>query len=82
MISSSGDFGRAVNTTPGVPKERLAALRKAFQDMVTDPDFKARMTERRIIIEPATGEVLDEIAREATRTPKDLLDRISGLVKK
>ena len=81
-ISASGDFGRAVNTTPGVPKDRLAALRKAFQDMVADPEFQARMAERRIIMEPASGEALDEIARETTRTPRALLDKIAGLVKK
>jgi tripartite-type tricarboxylate transporter receptor subunit TctC len=82
VIASSGDFGRSINTTPGVPKERLAALRKAFQDMVRDPEFQARMAERRIIIEPATGEELDEIAKETTRTPKSALERIAALIKK
>lgn len=82
IIASSGDFGRSINTTPGVPKERLAALRKAFNDMVADAEFLARMKERRIIIEPATGGELDEIARETTKTPRAMLDKIAGLIKK
>lgn len=82
VISSSGDFGRPINTTPGVPVARLAALRKAFQEMVRDPEFLATMKSRNIIIEPVSGEELDEIARETTKTPRHLLGKISALVKK
>lgn len=82
VIASSGEFGRALITTPGVPADRLAALRKAFLAMMADPAFKAQMEERRIMVEPASGEALDEIARETARTPKHLLDRIAALVKK
>lgn len=82
VISSSGDFGRPINTTPGVPPARLVALRKAFQEMVRDAEFLGAMKSRNIIIEPATGEELDEIARETTKTPRAMLDRISVLIKK
>src|SRR4029079_14809228 len=37
--ASTGEIGRSILTTPGVPPERLAALRSAFRAMVTDPDF-------------------------------------------
>lgn len=82
LISSSGDFGRPINTTPGVPPERLVALRKAFQEMVRNPEFLAAMKTRNIIIEHATGEELDAIARETTKTPRAMLDKISALIKK
>jgi len=82
IVASSGDFGRSIVTTPGVPPERLAMLRKAFQEMVRDEEFKAKMAERRIAIEPATGEELDEIARETARAPRALLDKIAALVEK
>ena len=82
LIASSGDFGRAVNTTPGLPKERLAALRKAFVDMIQDPEFRAKMAERKIDIQPGTGEALDEIARNTVSAPQRQLDQISGLSKK
>ena len=87
LLASSGDIGRAVNTTPGVPKDRLAALRKAFLAMVADPEFKSKMVERKLIIDatsvdPASGETLDEIARETTDTPRALLDQIAALLKR
>src|SRR4029077_18759674 len=39
--ASTGEIGRSILTTPGVPAERLAALRTAFQAMLRDPDFLA-----------------------------------------
>jgi tripartite-type tricarboxylate transporter receptor subunit TctC len=80
-IASSGDFGRPLSTTPGVPPERLNALRRAFDAMVKDPDFLAKMKERRMAIEPASGEELDRIARETASLPTSLLARIAALTK-
>src|SRR5262249_37290997 len=40
-VASTGDIGRSILTTPGVPPERLAALRSAFQAMLRDPAFLA-----------------------------------------
>ena len=39
LIASPTNLGRPVNTTPGVPADRVAALRQAFLQMVKDPTF-------------------------------------------
>src|SRR5204862_829984 len=39
--ASTGEIGRSIMTTPGVPPERLAALRSAFAAMLSDPAFLA-----------------------------------------
>ncbi len=39
--ASTGEIGPSILTTPGVPPERLTALRSAFQAMLKDPDFLA-----------------------------------------
>jgi tripartite-type tricarboxylate transporter receptor subunit TctC len=80
-IASTAEVGRSVLTTPGVPPERLAALRKAFAEMLKDPAFLATAKKRNITIEPGTGEAMDEIVRETMRTPKNVLGNISKLVK-
>jgi tripartite-type tricarboxylate transporter receptor subunit TctC len=80
-IASTAEIGRSILTTPGVPPERLAALRKAFAEMVKDPAFLAVAKKRNITIEPGTGEAMDEIVRETMRTPKNVLANISKLVK-
>ena len=41
LIASPTNLGRPVNTTPGVPADRVAALREALLKMVKDPTFIA-----------------------------------------
>lgn len=79
-IAASSDIGRAVNTTPGVPPERLAALRKAFQDMISDPDFIDLMAKRGLEFGPAPGSEIDAIVREVVKTPRSILDRVQAIV--
>lgn len=80
-IAASADIGRAIITTPGVPPERLAALRKAFQAMVNDPEFIELMNKRSLEIGAAPGAEIDAIVREVTKTPKPVLDKINEIVK-
>lgn len=80
-IGSSSEIGRSVTTTPGVPPERLAALRAAFQKMIKDPEFLAAMQKREVPIFGATGEEMDEITRDVMRTPKNVLDITKALMK-
>ena len=47
LIYSSETFGRPYMMSPGVPAERLAALRTAFQAMLRDPDFLAACEKRK-----------------------------------
>ena len=41
LISITGELGRPFLTSPGVPAERVAALREAFARTMDDPDFLA-----------------------------------------
>lgn len=79
-IAASSDIGRAINTTPGVPPERLAALRKAFQAMISDPDFIDLMAKRGLEFGPAPGTEIDAIVREVVKTPRSILDRVQAIV--
>jgi tripartite-type tricarboxylate transporter receptor subunit TctC len=69
VIAGAGEIGRSIIATPGVPPERLAALRSAFQAMVKDPEFLAATTRRNLLIDPASGEEMDAIIREAMNLP-------------
>ncbi len=46
---------------PDVPKDRLAALRKAFMDTMADPAFLADAKKRRAPVSPIAGEKLQKI---------------------
>jgi tripartite-type tricarboxylate transporter receptor subunit TctC len=67
LISSAAEFGRAVFTTPDVPADRLAALRRAFDAAVRDPELLAEAAKRQMPIEPQSGEALQKIAAQVTK---------------
>lgn len=79
-IASSSEIGRAILTTPKVPEERLAALRKAFAEMVVDPEFLKSMKKREIPIYAATGEELDEVTRDVAKTSPKVLSMLKKLL--
>lgn len=78
--SSTGEFGRSIITTPGVPPERLAALRKAFAAMLNDKDFQAAAAKRNMTIDPGTGEELDAIVRETLKLPREVVVQIGKMM--
>jgi tripartite-type tricarboxylate transporter receptor subunit TctC len=79
--ASTGDIGRSILTTPGVPAERLAALRSAFQAMLKDPDFLAACEKRNLVVDGAAGEEIDEIVRETLRLPQTVAEKIGEMMK-
>ena len=42
VLAGTAEIGRSILTTPGVPPERLAALRTALQAMLKDPHSSPR----------------------------------------
>jgi tripartite-type tricarboxylate transporter receptor subunit TctC len=78
--ASTGEVGRSILTTPGVPPERLAALRSAFQAMLKDPDFLAACEKRNLMVDGATGEEIDEIVRETLRLPQAVAEKIGQMM--
>ena len=80
-VASTGDVGRSISTTPGVPPARLAALRQAFQAMLGDPEFRAAAASRSLMIDEATGEEMDELARKTLALSPETRSRIAELMK-
>ena len=61
---------------PEVPKDRLAALRKAFMAMLRDPAFLADAKKRKAPVNPVAGAKLDELVAEAYATPKATIAKL------
>ncbi len=78
--ASTGEIGRSIITTPGVPPERLAALRTAFQAMLKDPDFLAACEKRHLMVDGATGEDMDAIVQETLRLPRSVAEKIGQMM--
>jgi tripartite-type tricarboxylate transporter receptor subunit TctC len=80
-VAGTAEIGRSIITTPGVPEERLAALRRAFQAMLADPDFLAACEKRKFMVDPGTGEAMDAIVRETLQLSLSLLAKIGDILK-
>jgi tripartite-type tricarboxylate transporter receptor subunit TctC len=78
--ASTGEIGRSILTTPGVPPERLAALRAAFQAMLNDPIFLAACEKRNLMIDGAAGEEIDQIVRDTLRLPQAVAEKIGQMM--
>jgi tripartite-type tricarboxylate transporter receptor subunit TctC len=61
VLSGDVAVGRPFLTTPGVPEDRVAALRKAFDDTMKDPKFIAETTKAHMDINPISGVELQDI---------------------
>jgi tripartite-type tricarboxylate transporter receptor subunit TctC len=79
--ASTGEIGRAIITTPGVPPERIAALRAAFAAMLGDPEFIAECNNRKLPIEGAAGEEVDTMVRDTLALPRAVLDEIGKMMR-
>jgi tripartite-type tricarboxylate transporter receptor subunit TctC len=81
VVAGMAEIGRSILTTPGVPEERLAALRTAFQEMLKDPDFLAACAQRHMLLEPGSGKDMDVINQETMNLPKPIVDALRMLLK-
>jgi hypothetical protein len=71
MIFARQTMGRPYLAPPGVPAERLAALRKGFMDTMTDKEFLDEAEANKFEINPVNGEELEALVKEVYRTPPD-----------
>ena len=66
-------MGRPFLAPPGVPKERLALLRRAFMETMQDKAFLAEAQKLNLEITPVSGEKVQELVAEMYRTPPEVL---------
>jgi tripartite-type tricarboxylate transporter receptor subunit TctC len=77
LLGGGPDIGRSLTAEPGIPPERAAALRRAFDATMADPEFVADMHKRNLNVEPLTGEEVQKIVAAAVATPRALVDQAS-----
>jgi hypothetical protein len=80
LIVSPNLFARPFAAPPGVPPDRLDALRQAFDATVADPEYLAEAKARGLHVELVTGAQLDEVLRRLYATPKEIVARVKEAV--
>ncbi len=80
FMSKAVAVGRPIATTPGVPYERVEALRRAFDATLKDPLFIAEAEKERAEISAMTGAQLAQIIRELIESPADIKARVKEAI--
>ena len=75
LIFGPQGLGRSFAAPPGVPPERLAALRKAFTDAVSDPALIAEAEKTGLDLRPQTGEEVQAFIERAYASPPAVIER-------
>ena len=70
-------MARPFAVPPGVPADRLAELRAAFDDTMKDPEFLADAAQAQLDVNPLSGAKINELVDELYKTPKDVVTEAS-----
>ena len=80
LMLASGQLGRPVMGTPGIPADRVKILRDAFNATVKDPEFLADIDKRQFDLDPVSGEELEKIVKDVMSQPPDVIARMKKLL--
>jgi tripartite-type tricarboxylate transporter receptor subunit TctC len=74
-------LGRPFFAPPGIPDDRKAALRAAFDATMTDPDFVADALKMRLEVAPVTGAEIDRLLAQIYATPRDVIEKARAAIR-
>ena len=80
FVSKAVVVARPIATNPGVPPERVAALRRAFDAAMADPLFLDEARRENLDIGTRSGEELQAILAEMLATPPSILAQVAQAI--
>jgi tripartite-type tricarboxylate transporter receptor subunit TctC len=75
-IVVAAEIGTSFFTTPGVPPERLTALRRAFDATIKDPEFLAEANKLNLTLNPMPGEELQKLVASVSNLSPEMLEKV------
>jgi tripartite-type tricarboxylate transporter receptor subunit TctC len=75
-VLNATEIGASFFTTPGVPADRLAALRKAFDDTMKDPELLKDAEKTRVDIQPLTGPEVQKLIASVSDLPPGIVEKV------
>jgi tripartite-type tricarboxylate transporter receptor subunit TctC len=77
---SSEQIGRAFLAPPETPADRIAVLRKAYDETMRDPQFLADVDQSHSEFNPLSGEKLQRLVAATADVPPTLVARIRAII--
>jgi tripartite-type tricarboxylate transporter receptor subunit TctC len=82
LVFARQPLGRPFSAPPGLPAERLSALRRAFDATMIDKDFVTEANKARIEINPMGGSEIEQLIRQIyAETPAEVARLVAEMVK-
>lgn len=78
FLELSEHLGMGFYLPPGVPGDRVEALRKSFFATMEDKNFLADAKSKRARVEPITGAQIEKLAKAAFATPEPIINKLRG----
>lgn len=80
FITSGTPIARALAVGPHVPEDRVAALRKAFDELMQDKEFLAACAKRKLDIDPRDAAQTTRLVEKIVSASPDLVARVKTAV--
>jgi len=77
---SSAELGRFIIAPPGLPADRVTALRRAFDASMKDSELLAEINKAKLDFEPATGEELAKIVAQTANAEPSVIERMQKIL--
>ena len=82
FLYTQNELARPYVLPPGVPQDRVDALRKAFMAATADPELQAEASQMKVDVRGTPGPEMQALVAEMYKTPKATLDRVSKAIGK
>jgi len=81
LIFARQVMGRPFIAPPGVPQDRVDALRQAFMTTMRDPEFLADAEKTQMEINPVSGEKIQAMVKEEYSTPPEIAQKAASFLR-
>lgn len=80
LIFGPWSYGRPLLAPPGVPQDRVEALRKAVKATLDDAAFRAEATRINLEIQPVAPDTIEKVLADIFATPQPVVERARDLL--
>jgi tripartite-type tricarboxylate transporter receptor subunit TctC len=81
LVFAGQVMGRPFLAPPGVPADRLAAMRRAFVATMQDPAFLAEAEKIKLEIRPVSGEAVQKLVAEVYASPPEAIKKAAAALR-
>jgi tripartite-type tricarboxylate transporter receptor subunit TctC len=81
FYTRAAEVGLSLLLPPDVPAERVAALQRAYDSLMKDPDFLSEVERLQIEFQPASGPVVQKLIADTIGAPKQVIEKTAAILR-